>query len=74
MDVRVVRRIRRDMAERGRSFEHCAAQYLSSVKGMHEKYIEPNKKSADFVIPWHHFNERTVAYLGNLIQGEVQNR
>ncbi len=74
MDVRVVRRIRRDMAERGRSFESCAAQYLGTVKAMHEKHIEPNKKSADFVIPWQHFNERTVAYLASMIQGEVETR
>ncbi len=71
-DVRVVRRIGRDMAERGRSFENCAGQYLGSVKAMYQKFIEPSKTQADFVIPWHNFNERALGFLGTLIQTEVQ--
>ncbi len=73
-DVRVVRRIRRDMAERGRSFESCAAQYLGTVKSMHEKHIEPNKRHADFVVPWAHFNERAVVFLASMIHSEVEQR
>ncbi|MFY7929911.1 MAG: uridine kinase [Oligoflexus sp.] len=70
-DVRLVRRIRRDMAERGRSFEDCADQYLGTVKAMHEKFIEPTKRSADFVVPWQSINERAIAYMARLVTGEV---
>ncbi|RYZ48848.1 MAG: uridine kinase [Proteobacteria bacterium] len=73
-DIRVVRRIRRDTAERGRSFESCASQYLGSVKAMHRKHIEPTKISADIVIPWHTMNERAVNYIADLIQLSVQRR
>lgn len=73
-DVRVVRRIGRDIAERGRSFDNCAGQYLGSVKAMYQKHIEPSKDMADFIIPWHSFNERAVVFLANLIQMEVQNK
>ncbi|SMF07277.1 uridine kinase [Pseudobacteriovorax antillogorgiicola] len=70
-DVRVVRRIGRDMAERGRNFESCAQQYLGSVKAMHETYIEPTKCHADFVVPWREFNHRAVMYLSELIKFEL---
>jgi uridine kinase len=73
-DVRVVRRIGRDIAERGRSFDNCAGQYLGSVKAMFQKHIEPSKEQADFVIPWHSFNERAVVFLANLIQLEVEKK
>lgn len=66
-DVRVVRRIRRDTAERGRNFESCAAQYLGSVKAMHRKFIEPTKVHADLVIPWHNMNERALDFVASLI-------
>ncbi|MBC7660111.1 MAG: uridine kinase [Chitinophagaceae bacterium] len=73
-DVRVVRRIRRDTAERGRSFESCSSQYLGSVKAMHRKHIEPTKVSADIVVPWHNMNERAVGYIADLISLSVQRR
>ena len=67
-DIRVVRRINRDMAERGRSFESCAQQYLESVKAMHQKYIEPTKQQADFVLPWIDKNMRAVDYISDIIK------
>ncbi|NRA65509.1 MAG: uridine kinase [Pseudobacteriovorax sp.] len=66
-DIRIVRRIGRDMAERGRSFERCAQQYLESVKAMHEKYIEPTKFHADFVIPWVQHNDNALEYVNQMI-------
>jgi uridine kinase len=66
-DIRVVRRISRDMAERGRSFESCAQQYLDTVKAMHQKHIAPSRKHADFMIPWHVRNERAIHYVAELI-------
>lgn len=49
-DERLLRRILRDCGERGRSVESVAAQYRSTVKPMHEKYIEPSKKFADIIV------------------------
>ena len=50
-DVRIVRRILRDVAERERSLESVIKQYLTTVKPMHEKYVEPSKRRADIIIP-----------------------
>jgi uridine kinase len=50
-DVRILRRIRRDVLERGRGLEGVIEQYLSTVKPMHEQFVEPTKKRADLVIP-----------------------
>ena len=49
-DVRLCRRIKRDVAKRGRSIESVLNQYLTTVKPMHEQYVEPSKKNADLVV------------------------
>lgn len=50
-DVRILRRILRDVKERGRSLESVITQYLTTVKPMHEMYVEPSKRYADIIIP-----------------------
>lgn len=50
-DVRILRRIQRDVIERGRDLEGVMNQYLTTVKPMHEQFIEPTKKHADIIIP-----------------------
>ena len=50
-DIRLCRRIRRDVNKRGRSLESVITQYKETVKPMHEKYVEPSKKYADLVVP-----------------------
>ena len=50
-DVRICRRIKRDVNKRGRSLESVILQYQQTVKPMHEKYVEPSKKYADIVVP-----------------------
>ena len=50
-DVRIVRRILRDVKERGRTLESVINQYLSTVKPMNEAFVEPSKKHADIIIP-----------------------
>ena len=50
-DIRLCRRIRRDVRERGRTLESVIAQYQSTVKPMHEKYVEPSKRHAHIVVP-----------------------
>jgi uridine kinase len=50
-DVRLIRRIQRDVAERGRTTESVIEQYLTTVKPAHERFIEPSKRFADVIIP-----------------------
>ena len=50
-DVRILRRMRRDIKERGRSYESVERQYLESVRLMHLEFVEPSKRYADLIIP-----------------------
>lgn len=50
-DLRVIRRLRRDVAERGRSPENIIEQYLETVRPSHEQFIEPSKRHADMIVP-----------------------
>ena len=50
-DVRILRRIVRDVRDRGRSLESVVNQYLNTVKPMHERYVEPSKRNADIIVP-----------------------
>jgi uridine kinase len=50
-DLRFIRRLRRDMAERGRTAESVIRQYLASVRPMHLEFVEPSKRYADIIVP-----------------------
>ena len=50
-DVRILRMIIRDVKERGRSLDSVISQYLTTVKPMHEQFVEPSKRMADIIIP-----------------------
>ena len=50
-DIRILRRIRRDVQERARSLDSVITQYLETVKPMHEQFVEPSKKNADIIVP-----------------------
>jgi uridine kinase len=50
-DVRILRRLRRDIKDRGRSFDSVEAQYLGSVRPMHLEFVEPSKRYADLIVP-----------------------
>jgi uridine kinase len=50
-DVRVLRRVERDMEDRGRSFESIVEQYHTTVRPMHQQFVEPSKRFADIIIP-----------------------
>ncbi|EHI99340.1 MULTISPECIES: uridine kinase [unclassified Clostridium] len=58
-DVRIIRRLLRDVKERGRDLDSVINQYLSTVKPMHEEFVDPSKKRADIIIP--EGGENTVA-------------
>ncbi len=50
-DVRILRRVVRDVKKRGRSLESIVSQYLATVKPMHEQFVEPSKRYADLIVP-----------------------
>lgn len=62
-DVRIIRRIMRDVQERGRSLESVIHQYLTTVKPMHEEFVEPSKKYADLIVPEGGFNSVAISIL-----------
>lgn len=66
-DVRIIRRILRDVNERGRTLDSVVSQYLSTVKPMHEQFIEPSKKFADIIVPEGGYNEVALEMLNERI-------
>lgn len=59
-DVRFIRRLTRDVEERGRSMDSVIHQYLTTVKPMHEQFVEPSKAKADLIIPQGGHNEIAI--------------
>lgn len=51
-DVRALRRLQRDIEERGRTVQSVIKQYFDTVRPMHEQYVEPARKTADVVLDW----------------------
>lgn len=62
-DVRIIRRILRDVKERGRGLDSVVSQYLNTVKIMHEEFVEPSKKYADIIIPQGGYNKVACSML-----------
>ena len=62
-DIRLARRILRDVSERGRTMQSVIEQYTNTVKPMHEQFVEPSKKYADIIIPEGGFNSVAVGML-----------
>lgn len=69
-DLRVLRRLRRDVAERGRTVDAVIDQYLTTVRPMHEAFIEPSRRHADLIIPEGGHNESAV----DVIRGWIDRR
>ncbi len=67
-DLRFIRRLQRDVAERGRSVESVIKQYLETVRPMHLQFVEPSKRNADVVIPEGGYNEVGI----DLISGKIR--
>ncbi len=67
-DVRVLRRIVRDINERGRELENIIEQYLNQVKPMHEEFVEPSKRWADLIIPEGAHNKEAIRFVVNRIK------
>ncbi|BCN30332.1 uridine kinase [Anaeromicropila herbilytica] len=71
-DERVIRRILRDVKERGRSLESVIEQYITTVKPMHEQFVEPSKRHADIIIPNGGQNEVAISMLINKIKSIIE--
>lgn len=67
-DVRVLRRVIRDIHERGRTLDAVCTQYLSTVKPMHDAFVEPSKRYADLIIPEGGENEIAINLLTTRIE------
>ncbi|MBT9152963.1 MAG: Uridine kinase [Firmicutes bacterium] len=62
-DIRILRRLTRDLVERGRTMESVVEQYIATVKPMHEQYVEPSKRHADVIIPEGGLNNAAIALI-----------
>lgn len=72
-DVRLIRRILRDVKERGRDLDSVITQYQSTVKPMHEQFVEPSKRYADIIIPEGGQNEVALSMIINKIRSILNN-
>lgn len=73
-DVRILRRIVRDVKERGRSLDSVINQYLETVKPMHEAFVEPSKRYADVIIPEGGQNHVALEMVLNRVQFHLEGR
>jgi uridine kinase len=62
-DIRLIRRLRRDIVERGRPLEEILEQYLTTVQPMHLEFVEPSKRYADVIVPRGGHNEVAIAMI-----------
>jgi len=69
-DIRFIRRLRRDIAERGRTVESVIEQYLATVRPMHMQFVEPSKRYADVIIPEGGHNVVSI----DLLSGKIRER
>jgi uridine kinase len=70
-DERFIRRLQRDIFERGRTIESVIDQYLNTVKPMHDAYVEPTKKLADIIMPRGGYNEKAIEVVVEYVQNLV---
>ncbi|MFN2284715.1 MAG: uridine kinase, partial [Anaerolineae bacterium] len=73
-DIRLIRRLKRDMQERGRTFESVITQYMTTVRPMHQEFVEPSKRYADVIIPEGGFNEVAIEMVAARIRGLLEDR
>lgn len=71
-DIRLIRRLQRDVEERGRTVQSVIEQYLRTVRPMHLEFVEPSKRYADVIIPEGGFNEVAIEMVAARIRGLLQ--
>ncbi|RUO86104.1 uridine kinase [Spiroplasma endosymbiont of Megaselia nigra] len=67
-DIRFIRRLTRDLSERGRTVESIINQYLTTIKPMHEYFVEPSIKYADIIVPYYEGNEIAIDMIATKIK------
>ena len=72
--MRLIRRLTRDVKERGRTLESVMHQYLTTVKPMHEEFVEPSKRYADVIVPEGGFNAVALDMVIDRIRAEIARR
>ena len=72
-DVRILRRILRDVNERGRTLDSVISQYLNTVKPMHEAFVEPSKRKADLIVPEGGKNAAALDVLVRYVETHLHN-
>ncbi len=70
-DVRLIRRLKRDHAERGRTFQHTMDQYMRTIRPMHFEFVEPSKRHADIIIPEGAQTGVSVDFLCSLVREKL---
>lgn len=71
-DVRFIRRLKRDVNKRGRSMESVVDQYMTTVRAMHEQFVEPSKRYADIIIPEGAHNKVAIDLLTTKISSIIK--
>jgi uridine kinase len=71
-DLRFIRRLRRDVQDRGRSVDSVIKQYLETVRPMHEQFVEPSKRFADVIIPEGGYNEVGIDLISGKIRAQLE--
>jgi uridine kinase len=71
-DIRFIRRLRRDIVERGREIDSVIGQYLSTVRPMHLEFVEKSKRYADIILPWRDFNTAAVSMVIKMVRGFIE--
>ena len=72
-DIRFIRRLKRDMSDRGRTLESVVEQYMDTVRPMHHAFVEPSKKHADIIVPEGGHNNIAFGMLMSMIE-KLQNK
>lgn len=73
-DIRFIRRLTRDIAERGRTLEWVIEQYLATVRPMHLEFVEPSKRYADIIIPEGGYNQVAIDMLADRVRTMIAER
>ena len=73
-DIRFIRRLKRDVRERGRTIESVCDQYMQTVRVMHEAFVEPSKRKADIIIPEGSHNSVAMDLLITKITSIIEHR
>ena len=71
-DERLIRRLKRDIAERGRDLEEVLTRYQTTLKPMHQQFIEPTKEFADIIIPTNRYNTVAVDVIRTIIHQKLE--